>query len=100
MLCFLIQPRQPVMPLYFKLPAYVGNSLLLGAGIILIFQRMSGMGFALAALACLNLYLVRKLDVFSREEVWLASELVKERLREELANVRKKLGRKRSPPPP
>ena len=82
------------MPLYFKIPAYVGNSLLLGAGIILIFQQMFGMGVALAALACLNLYLVRKLDVFSREEVWLASELVKERLREELQAARNKFARK------
>ena len=88
---------QPVtiMPLYFKIPAYVGNSLLLGAGIILIFQQMFGMGVALAALAGLNLYLVRKLDVFSREEVWLASELVKERLREELHKARNKFTRKR-----
>ena len=88
------------MPLYFKIPAYVGNSLLVGAGLILIFQQMFGMGFALAEIACLNLYLVRKLDVFSREEVWLASELVKERLREELEKVRKKLAGKPRPPPP
>jgi hypothetical protein len=78
------------MPLYFKIPAYVGNSLLLGVGIILLFQQMVGMGLALGALASLNLYLVRKLDVFSREEVWLASELVKERLREELQKARGK----------
>jgi hypothetical protein len=82
------------MPLYFKIPAYVGNSLLLGVGIILMFQTMFAMGIALAALACLNLYLVRKLDVFSREEVWLASELVKERLREELQKARNKFARK------
>jgi hypothetical protein len=71
------------MPLYIKIPAYVGNSLLLGVGIILVFQQMFGIGVAITALACLNLFLVRKLDVFSHEEVWLASELVKERLREE-----------------
>jgi hypothetical protein len=99
MLCFPVSAAT-VMPLYFKIPAYVGNSLLLGAGIILIFQQMFGMGFAFAALACLNLYLVRKLDVFSREEVWLASELVKERLREELEKARKKLAGKLRPPPP
>jgi len=77
-----------VMPLYYKIPAYVGNALLLGAGIILLFQEMVGMGVVLGALAGLNLYLVRKLDVFSREEVWLAAELVKERLREELQKAR------------
>jgi hypothetical protein len=72
---FAVDPKRvTVMPLYFKIPAYVGNSLLLGAGIILIFQQMFGMGVGLAALACFNLYLVRKLDVFSREEVWLESE--------------------------
>jgi hypothetical protein len=78
------------MPLYYKIPAYAGNTLLLGAGVILLFQDMVGMGAALTALAGLNLYLVRKLDVFSREEVWLAAELVKERLREELEKARAK----------
>ena len=78
------------MPLYYKIPAYVGNTLLLGAGLILLFQEMPVMGVGLSALAGLNLYLVRKLDVFSREEVWLAAELVKERLREELEKARSK----------
>jgi hypothetical protein len=77
------------MPLYYKIPAYIGNALLLGIGLILMFQDMVPAGVALAALAGLNLYLVRKLDVFSREEVWLATELVKERLREELQKARK-----------
>src|SRR5262249_16728991 len=79
-----------VMPLYYKIPAYVGNTLLLGAGLILLFQEMPVMGVGLSALAGLNLYLVRKLDVFSREEVWLAAELVKERLRDELEKARAK----------
>jgi hypothetical protein len=83
-----------VMPLYFKIPAYVGNSLLLVVGIILVFQQKVGIGVAIAALGCLNLYLVRKLDVFSHEEVWLASELVKERLREELQKARSRFGSK------
>ena len=78
------------MPLYYKIPAYVGNTLLLGAGLILLFQEMPVMGVGLSALAGLNLYLVRKLDVFSREEVWLAAELVKERLRDELEKARAK----------
>jgi len=72
------------MPLYYKIPAYVGNALLLAVGLILIFQGMVVIGIALAALSSLNLYLVRKLDVFSREEVWLAAELVKQRMRDEL----------------
>jgi hypothetical protein len=77
------------MPLYYKIPAYVGNALLLGVGIILLFQGMAGLGVALGALSSLNLYLVRKLDVFSREEVWLASELVKQRMRDELEKAQK-----------
>jgi hypothetical protein len=77
------------MPLYYKIPAYVGNALLLAVGLTIIFEDMVGIGIALAALSSLNLYLVRKLDVFSREEVWLATELVKERLREELQKARK-----------
>jgi hypothetical protein len=82
------------MPLYFKIPAYLGNALLLVVGVILIFQGTFGIGVAIAALAGLNLYLVRKLDVFSREEVWLAAELVKERLRDELQKARDKFARK------
>jgi hypothetical protein len=82
------------MPLYFKIPAYLGNSLLLLVGVVLIFQGTFGIGVGIAALACLNLYLVRKLDVFSREEVWLAAELVKERLRDELQKARNKFARK------
>jgi hypothetical protein len=77
------------MPLYYKIPAYVGNALLLGAGIILLFQEMAGMGIGLTALSSLNLYLVHKLDVFSREEVWLANELVKQRMRDELEKAQK-----------
>ena len=82
------------MPLYFKIPAYLGNSLLLLVGVVLIFQGTFGIGVGISALACLNLYLVRKLDVFSREEVWLAAELVKERLRDELQKARNKFARK------
>ena len=85
---------EKVMPLYFKIPAYLGNSLLLLVGVVLIFQGTFGIGVGIAALACLNLYLVRKLDVFSREEVWLAAELVKERLRDELQKARNKFARK------
>jgi hypothetical protein len=77
------------MPLYYKIPAYVGNALLLAVGLIIIFQDMVGVGVALAALSSLNLYLVRKLDVFSREEVWLAAELVKQRMRDELERAQK-----------
>jgi len=83
------------MPLHFKIPAYLGNALLLLMGVVIVFQEPLLAGILLIALALLNLYLVRKLDLMSREEAWLASELVKQRLREELAAAYAA-----NPPPP
>ena len=83
------------MPLHFKIPAYLGNALLLLMGVVIVFQEPVLAGILLIALALLNLYLVRKLDLMSREEAWLASELVKQRLREELAAAYAA-----NPPPP
>ena len=72
------------MPLYYKWPAYIGNALLLICGLIIVFANSIWGGAAVIALALLNLYLVWKLDVFSREEVWLALEIKKAKMREEL----------------
>ena len=58
------------MPLYYKWPAYVGNALLLICGLIIAAKNSLLGGGVVIALAALNLYLVWKLDVFSREEVW------------------------------
>lgn len=76
------------MPLYYKWPAYVGNALLLIAGLIIAAENSLWGGGAVVGLAALNLYLVWKLDVFSREEVWLALEIRKEKMREELLALR------------
>ena len=72
------------MPLYYKWPAYIGNALLLVSGLIIAAENSLLGGAAVVGLAILNLYLVWKLDVFSREEVWLALEIRKEKMREEL----------------
>jgi hypothetical protein len=57
------------MPLYYKWPAYIGNALLLICGLIIASVNSLLGGAAVCGLAALNLYLVWKLDVFSREEV-------------------------------
>ena len=72
------------MPLYYKWPAYVGNVLLLLSGLIIASKNSLWGGAAVGGLAALNLYLVWKLDVFSREEVWLEGEVRKAKMREEL----------------
>jgi hypothetical protein len=79
------------MPLYYKWPAYIGNVLLLLSGLIIAFKNSLWGGGFVIALAVLNLYLVWKLDVFSREEVWLAVEIKKAKMREELLELQKQI---------
>jgi hypothetical protein len=80
------------MPLQYKLPGYLGNALLLLLAVILLFSGNFGVAALLGGLAILNLYLVYKLDSFSREEVWLAHELEVAKIREELLVAQKKIG--------
>jgi hypothetical protein len=79
------------MPLQYKLPGYIGNALLLLLGLIMAFSDSAFVGLLLGALAALNLYLVYKLDRFSREEVWLAHELEMTKMREELLEAKKRI---------
>jgi hypothetical protein len=79
------------MPLQFKAPGYVGNALLLVLGLVMLPSENFIIGALLAALAVLNLYLIRKLDLFSRQEVWLAHELEVAKLREELLAAQRRV---------
>ena len=82
------------MPLRYKVPAYVGNALLLLLGLVMVASGNPGnllTGTILGVLAALNLFLVHKLDRFSREEVWLAHELEVTKMREELLAAQKRL---------
>jgi hypothetical protein len=81
------------MPLYYKWPAYVGNAFLLICGLIILFNTSPLGGALVIGLAALNLYLVWKLDVFSREEVWLQAELRKAKMREELEAMQERAER-------
>ena len=72
------------VPIKFKIPAFVGNSLLLLLGVFMMMRGDVVIGAALAALAALDLFLVYKLDQFSQEEVWLAHQLEVAKLREQL----------------
>jgi hypothetical protein len=77
------------MPSYFRLPGYFGNALLALFGLAVLFQPPPGsvVGLFMIVLAGLNLYLVWKLDTYSREESWLALDLVKAKLRQEIEEV-------------
>jgi hypothetical protein len=72
------------MPLRYKIPGYLGNAVLMLIGLF-TFSASVGAAVFLLVLGALNLYLIYKLDQFSHEEVWLAAEVVKARLRQELA---------------
>jgi hypothetical protein len=80
------------MPLQYKLPGYIGNALLLLLSLAMLFGDNLVVGLLLGALAALNIYLVHKLDRFSREEVWLAHELEMTKMREELLEAQKRIG--------
>jgi hypothetical protein len=79
------------MPLQFKVPGYIGNGLLLLLGIVMLFTGSAGIGLLLAALAALNLFLIFKLDQFSRPEASLAHELEMTKMREELLAAQKRV---------
>lgn len=79
------------MPLQFKLPGYIGNALLLLLGVIILTTDNAVVGVVLGALAALNLFLIYKLDQFSRQEVWLAHELEMTKMREELLVAQKRV---------
>jgi hypothetical protein len=79
------------MPLVYKIPGYVGNALLLILSAFILGSGHVAVGLVLGALAALNVYLVYKLDQFSREEVWLAHEIQMAKLREELLLERKRV---------
>ncbi len=70
------------MPLIYRLLGYGGNGVLLLFGIIGV---LSADGFwpgvFMGGLGGLNLYLIRKIDLYSREEVWLEAEVRKRELR-------------------
>ena len=72
------------MPLQYKWPGYVGNALLLGLSVIILASENVAIGVVLGALAVLNLFLVYKLDRFSRPDAWLAHQLEMTRTREQL----------------
>lgn len=89
------------MPPYYKWPAYIGNVLLLLAGLIIAAKNSTWGGAGVSGLAALNLYLVWKLDIFSQEEVWLALEIRKAKMREELLALQNQIAdhEKAGPPP-
>ena len=79
------------MPLQYKLPGYIGNSLLLIVSVVMLFQNNAVLGLLMGALSLLNLFLIFKLDTYSRDEGILAHELQMAKMREELAIAQKRL---------
>ena len=88
------------MPLYYKWPAYIGNTLLLLSGLIIAGKNSLWGGGLVVGLAALNLYLVWKLDVFSQEEVWLELEIKKAKMREELLALKHQIAEHEKTAPP
>jgi len=79
------------LPLKYRIPGYAGNALLLLISFAVIFSDTPVVGVLLTALAILNLYLVFKLDQFSRPEGMLAHELEMTKLREDLLAAKKRV---------
>jgi hypothetical protein len=73
------------MPFIFRILGYGGNGLLLFLGVVSLFTDTSfWAGAFMTGLGGLNLYLIRKIDLYSREEVWLEAELHKRELRRQI----------------
>ena len=87
------------MPLQYKVPGYVGNALLLLLAVLIVFGDHAAIGLFLGALAALNLFLIYKLDQFSRPEAWLAHELEMAKMRESLLEARKRIAELEATPP-
>ena len=79
------------MPLQYKIPGYVGNALLLFLSVVILAKESVPTGLFLGLLSMLNLYIVYKLDLFSRYEGQLAHELQMTKMREELALAQNRL---------
>ena len=79
------------MPLQYKLPGYIGNCLLLIISVVMMFDKNVVAGLLMGALSLLNLFLIFKLDTFSRDEGILAHELQMAKMREELAVAQKRI---------
>jgi len=79
------------MPLQYKVPGYVGNALLLLLAVMIMFGDNAVIGLFLGALAALNLFLIYKLDQFSRPDAWLAHELEMAKTREALLEAQKRI---------
>jgi hypothetical protein len=74
------------MPLIYRIFGYGGNVLLLLFGLAGMFSEGGAwLGVFMIALAGLNLYLIRRIDLYSREEAWLEAELHKRELRRQIA---------------
>jgi len=89
-----VPPRHSIkvasMPLRFKVPGYIGNALLLLLSAHMA-TKFAVIGLVLAALAALNLFLIFKLDQFSRPEALLAHELEMAKMREQLLASQKRI---------
>jgi hypothetical protein len=76
------------MPLIYRILGYGGNGLLAVFGLLaLLSGKAFWIGGFLAALGGINLYLIRKIDLYSREEAWLEAEVRKRELRRQIIEM-------------
>lgn len=81
------------MPLIFRILGYGGNGILFALGLIAATANDAFWpGLFMVALGGLNLYIIRKIDIYSREESWLETELHKRELRYQIAELDRQAG--------
>jgi hypothetical protein len=77
------------MPLIYRILGYGGNAVLFAFGLIALIAGAVWPALFLVVVGGLNLYLIRKIDLYSREEVWLQAEVRKRELRRQIEEMDK-----------
>jgi hypothetical protein len=76
------------MPLIFRVLGYGGNGLLCLFGLIALLSSDAPLfSLFMIGLGGVNLHIIRKIDIYSREEVWLEAELRKREMRRRIAEL-------------
>ncbi|MGH6923970.1 MAG: hypothetical protein ACRED5_09545 [Propylenella sp.] len=79
------------MPFVFRVLGYGGNGLLCLFGLIALLASDAPLfSLFMIGLGGVNLYIIRKIDIYSREEVWLQAELNKREMRRRIDELDRK----------
>jgi hypothetical protein len=75
------------MPLVYRILGYGGNAVLFAFGVIAFLGGAFLPSLFLVIVGGVNLYLIRKIDLYSREEAWLQAEVRKRELRRQIETM-------------